>query len=119
MVMLMKTDVIHHGTSTPQDEPTRHVTGQYLAKNGLTARDRARLAADIIDGQVKIRNLTIRQTAWLCRVSVPCVSDASRPPAAPESLAEHFARATPAEWLEAARAVGPAAVWDRMIAPLV
>jgi hypothetical protein len=47
------------------------------------------------------------------------VAAARRPPPAPESLAEHFARATPAEWLEAARTVGVTTVWDRMIAPLV
>jgi hypothetical protein len=39
--------------------------------------------------------------------------------AAPESLAERFARAAPTEWLECARMVGPAIVWDHMIAPLV
>jgi len=116
--MLMKTQSIYQGTPTPQ-EPTRHVTGQYLAKNRLNARDRARLAADIISGQVAPRNLTVRQTAQLCRVSEPYVAAARRPLPAPESLAEHFARATPAEWLEAARSVGVGVVWDRMIAPLV
>jgi hypothetical protein len=119
-VMLMKTQqVIYQEPQTPQ-ESARHVTGQYLPKNRLNARDRARLAVGIIDERVKIRNLTVGQVARLCRVSVPYVIDARRPPAKPESLlAEHFARATPAEWLEATRAVGPAAVWDRMIAPLV
>jgi hypothetical protein len=116
--MLMKTQSIYQGTPTPQ-EPTRHVTGQYLAKNRLNGHDRARLAAGIIDGQVTIRSLTVRQTAGLCRVSEPRVAAVRRAPAAPESLAEHFVRSTPAEWLEAARAVGVAAVWDRMILPLV
>jgi hypothetical protein len=116
--MLMKTGVIYQTTPTPQDEPTR-VTGQYLAKNRLNARDRARLAAGIIDGQLTLQNLTIGQAAKLCRVCVPYIADVRRPPPAPESLAEHFARATPAEWLEAARAVGVVTVWDRMIAPLV
>jgi hypothetical protein len=117
--MLMKTQqVIYQGTPNPQDEPTRHVSGQYLAKNRLNARDRARLAAGIIDERVKIQNLTVAQVARLCRVSAPCVIDARRR-AKPESLAEHFARSTPAEWVEAARAVGPAKIWDSMIAPLV
>jgi hypothetical protein len=117
-MMLMKTDVIYQETPTPQ-ESSRLVTGQFLAKNRLNARDRARLAARIIDGQVKIQNLTIRQTARLCRVSEPYVTAARKPPAAPETLAEHFVRATPAEWLEVARVIGPAALWDRMISPLV
>jgi hypothetical protein len=117
-MMLMKTDLIYQETPTPQ-EFSRLVTGQFLAKNRLNARDRARLAARIIDGQVKIQNLTIRQTARLCRVSEPYVTDARRPPAKPESLAQHFARATPAEILEAARTLGPAVVWQRMVEPLV
>jgi hypothetical protein len=36
-----------------------------------------------------------------------------------ESLAEHILRSTPEEVLEAARVVGPARVWDWMIAPIV
>jgi hypothetical protein len=100
-------------------ESTRQVTGQFLAKNRLNARGRARLAAGIIDEQVRIRNLTVRQAARLCRVSEPYVAAARKPPAAAESLAEHFARATPNEWLEAARTIGPAKIWDSMIAPLV
>jgi hypothetical protein len=117
--MLMKTERIYQGSTNPQDEPTRHVTGQYLAKNRLNARARAHLAADIIDGRAKVRNLTVRQTAQLCRICVPYISAARRPPAAPESLAEHFARSTPDEWLACARTIGPAIIWDRMIAPLV
>jgi hypothetical protein len=38
---------------------------------------------------------------------------------APLSLAESFARAAPSEWLACARMVGPAAVWDHMVAPLI
>jgi hypothetical protein len=117
--MLTKTDVIYQGIPTPQDEPTHHVSGQYLAKNRLNARDRARLAAGIVNERVKIRNLTVGQVARLCRVSVPYVADARKPPAKPESLSEHFARSTPDERLECARTIGPAAVWDHMIAPLV
>jgi hypothetical protein len=37
----------------------------------------------------------------------------------PESLAAHFLRATPEERLEAARAIGPAVIWDEMIVPIV
>ena len=116
--MLTKSPLIYRQAPTSQGNP-RQVSGQFLARNRLNARDRARLAAGIIGGQVTIRNLTVRQTARLCGVSEPYVAAARRPPPAPESLAEHFARATPAEWLEAARTVGVTTVWDRMIAPLV
>jgi hypothetical protein len=115
----MKTDCIYQRTSAPQDERPRRVTGQYLAKNRLSARDRARLAAGMVDGRVKVKDWTVRQTARLCRVSEPYVVAARKLPPAPESLAEHLARATSAEWLEAARTVGVAAVWDRMVLPLL
>jgi hypothetical protein len=118
MKMLQKTDVIYQEIPTPQ-ETTRHVTGQYLAKNRLKARDRARLAVGIIDERVRIQNLTVGQVARLCRVSVPYVTDARRPPAKPESLAELFSRATPAEWRECARTIGPAKIWDHMVMPLL
>jgi hypothetical protein len=36
-----------------------------------------------------------------------------------ESLAEHLLRSTPEEMIEAGRKVGPAVIWDRMIAPIV
>jgi hypothetical protein len=36
-----------------------------------------------------------------------------------ESLAEHIARSSPAERLEAGRVVGPALVWDEMICPVL
>ena len=47
------------------------VTGQYLARNSLNARDRARLAADIIAGRVQVASgsLTIGQIRTLCRVN--------------------------------------------------
>ena len=36
-----------------------------------------------------------------------------------ETLAEHFARSAPSEWLEAAREIGPGIIWDHMVAPLI
>jgi hypothetical protein len=117
-MMLMKTDaVIYPQTPTPQ-EPARHVSGIFLARNHMNARDRACLAAGIVDERVKIRNLTVAQVARLCRVSAPYVA-AARSRAKPESLAEHFARSTPDEWRECARAIGPAKIWDSMITPLI
>jgi len=118
MKMLQKTDVIYQETPSPQ-QPARPVTGQYLARNRLKARDRARLAADIKAERVPVRNLTVAQVARLCRVCVRYVTDVSRPPAKPESLAEHFARSTPDEWRECARTIGPANIWDHMVMPLL
>ena len=54
--MLMKTDVIYRGTPTPQGS-ARHVTGQYLAKNRLNARARARLANEIREGRAEITDI--------------------------------------------------------------
>jgi hypothetical protein len=54
----------------------------------LGARDRARLAADIISGQVTIQNLTISQIARLCRVCVPYIEDARRQPSACDQLVQ-------------------------------
>jgi hypothetical protein len=98
---------------------TPAISGQYLAKNKLGKRARAQLAANILNGRVKVGNLTVRQTARLCRVSVPYINDAQKPPVKSESLAEHFRRSSPDEWRECARAIGPVVIWDQMIAPLV
>jgi hypothetical protein len=117
--MLTRTRDIYQGNQSLQDEPARDVTGQYLAKNRLNARARARLAASIADERVKIRKLTIGQAARLCRVCKPYVTAARRPPTAPETLAEHFARSTPDERLACARTIGTAVIWDSMINPLV
>jgi hypothetical protein len=37
----------------------------------------------------------------------------------PETLAEHFARSTPEECLDAANVIGVEVIWDRMIVPLI
>jgi hypothetical protein len=126
--MLTKTNGIYHLNPPQQDEPPRLVTGQYLAKNWLSARERAQLAADIIAGRIKIdaSTLTIGQVITLARANVHHVNAVRFPDrvkrgqkaVAPEpTLAERFARATPSERLNCARAVGPAAVWDQMIVP--
>jgi hypothetical protein len=65
------------------------VTGQYLARNSLNARDRARLAADIIAGRVQIdpSSLTIGQIRNLCRVNQLYVDEARSPEACPPEQA--------------------------------
>jgi hypothetical protein len=115
--MLMKTQVIYQETPSPQ-EPTRHVTGQYLAKNRLSPRDRARLAAGIIGGQITIRNLTVRQTARLCRVSEPYIT-AARKPSPCDLLVRDWNAATGAERIEFARRVGVDRIFDGAIAPVI
>jgi hypothetical protein len=135
--MLMRTaDGIYQKTSPLQVV----VTGRNIAHGHRTVNERAFLAGDMKRGRVSPIELTIKQCAMLCRVCVPYVaaavaiaddSDAraavlaGRLPllavakAGTETLAEHFVRSTPNELLEAARVIGPAVLWDRMISPLV
>jgi hypothetical protein len=134
---MRKANGIYHENSPQQDAPARLVTGRYLAKNWLSARERAQLAADIVGGRVAIdaSTLTIGQVITLARANVRYFNEVRFPDrvkgrqqkklaavkaVAPEpTLAERFAQATPSERLMCARVVGPAAVWDHMIAPLV
>ena len=110
---------IQNGSTTG----TRKITGQYLARNRLGKRARARLVNDIRGGRLEVTNLTVRQAAYLCRVSVPSYTYYAKairkPSPAPETLVELFRHSTPEQLLACARAVGPAVVWDKMIAPLV
>ena len=139
--MLTKTQDIYHGSLARQDEPIPPIRGRWLAHTKWSASERALLMADLHLNRLTLTSPTIRQCAGLGRVCVPyiraaidisddqaartavlhgdcTVLDAGKADAS-ETLAEHFARATPAEWLECARTVGPAVIWDEMIAPLV
>jgi hypothetical protein len=76
--MLTKTSVIYQENQSPQDdEPVRQVTGTYLAKNWLSARERAQLAADIIDRRATIdaSTLTVGQISKICRANRIYVSE--------------------------------------------
>jgi len=92
--------------------PARVVSGQFLAKNRLCKRDRARLAADIIARKVMVVDLTASQLATLCRVCPAYVAEArGRTPATTRLLrewnaADHQAR------VAFARAVGAEQVFD-------
>ena len=139
--MLMKTNGIYHEIPRQQDEPTALVTGRNLAHVKRSVPERAFAGADLHLNRIGLTSPTIKQCARLVGVCVPYVAaavaiaddefgraavltdeltllDATKATAA-ETLAEHFARTGPAEWTEAARAIGPALVWDHMIAPLV
>jgi hypothetical protein len=117
------------------------VTGRFLARNEYPAYRKAFLAADLVAGKKRLVGPTPKQAAELSRVSVPYTYAALKilqqhpehrelhenglwplietKPGNSESLAAHFARSTGEEWLECARTIGPAVVWDRMIAPLI
>ena len=135
--MLMKADAVYQEIPTPQIV----VNGRFLAHNKRPAPERALVGAALVLNTAKLVSPTVKQAAALARVSVPYVAagvaiaddqaaieavlagdcailDAAKASAS-ETLAEHFARATPDEWLEVARTVGPSVVWDRMISPLV
>jgi hypothetical protein len=114
---------------------------QALAHGKRSVPERASIAADLHLNRVELISPTVKQCAHLAGVcasyvaaAVAIVDDQAAREAvlagdctlldaakavAPETLAEHFARSTPKEWREAARAIGPALVWDHMIAPLV
>ena len=139
--MLERTEAIYHGTLARQDEPAPTIRGRYLAHAKLSANERALLMADLHLDRLRLTSPTVKQCAGLGHVCVPYVAaaisiaddraartavlhgdctvlDAARADTS-ETLAEHFARTTPAEWLECARTIGPAVIWDQMIAPLV
>jgi hypothetical protein len=102
---------------------SERVTGQAIAKSHWSPRKRARYAAKWRSGLIDVKPTT-KLAAEVFGVSIPLVLEEiakvnGAKLATSESLAEQFSRATPAEWLECARAVGPAVVWDQMIAPLV
>jgi hypothetical protein len=104
-------------------EPTttaiRKLCGQYLAKNRLNARARARLAAEILVGQAEPVSLTVKQVAALCRVSVPYVSEARNPAPATDVLVKAWNAASPDERIAFARTVGSDKIWDGAIAPII
>jgi hypothetical protein len=114
-------------SSSPSAIPLK-VTGQAIAKSHWSPRRRAFLAAKWHSGQVTIEP-TVKLAAEVFGVSVLLVNAAiadaeykrwlSEQDSPSESLTEHLKRSTPDEWLEAARAIGPAAIWDRMIAPIL
>ena len=99
-------------TATPDTTAVRRVSGQFLAKNHLSKRARARLAADVLAGKAVITDFTVKQAAALCRVSTPYIAEArGRTPAATRMLrdwnaADHEAR------VAFARAVGAERVFD-------
>jgi hypothetical protein len=90
------------------------ITGRNVAHGKRTARQRAALAAGLVNGRIIITPLTVVQATAICHVSYPSVAAAL---GRGETLAQHFARCSEAELLVAARQIGIDRVWDTMIAP--
>jgi hypothetical protein len=115
------------GPASPAKPPTTTIiTGQYAAKARFTRRQRARMAAGLSTGEVVIQLLTVKQAAAIMQVPVLDVTRVRRNGkragtgrSNAETLADHIARSSLAERLEAARVVGPAVVWDTMIEPVI
>jgi hypothetical protein len=101
--------------------PARTVTGQFLARTHLPKWARAHLAANIIDGKMAVTDLTDKQIAALCGISVAYAYAvrAGKKPKPKPTLADRLASASPSERAEAAARLGPAVVWDTMISPLL
>jgi hypothetical protein len=86
------------------------------------AHERARMAAAAYDEGRPLARPTLAQIAFAWRVPIAGVQRArarnghnKKTP----TLAEHLTPASPAELVEAARALGVDRVWDEMILPLV
>ena len=122
--MLTKTSVIYQRDQSPQDEPTRGVTGQYLVRNDLDARGRARLAADIIDRRLTVdaTTLTAKQVTALARANVRYVSEVRFPDRVKRRQLKKFAAVFdaigPDARAEACRTIGIERVWNALIAAL-
>jgi hypothetical protein len=128
-------------------EAIASITGRNLAHAERTKVELAFIGADLHLGRLALVSPTIKQCAALVGTCCPYITAAiaiadnetvcdlvldgvvpligvagtvgAAETVRSESLSEHFARSTPDEWLEAARAIGPALVWEHMISPLV
>jgi hypothetical protein len=123
--MLTKTSVIYQSNQSPQDdEPVRHVSGHYLAKNWLSARERAQLAADIIDRRATIdaSTLTVGQISKICRANRIYVSEVRFPDRVKrrqqKKLAAIFDAIGADARAEVCRTVGVERVWNALVAAL-
>jgi hypothetical protein len=95
----------------------RQVRGQFLAKNKLTPRERARLAAEILTGHADVVDHTKPQAAFLCRVSVSSIKNVGKPAArkpVSDVLLDIWRRASPEQRREFVRNAGAEAVWQTL-----
>jgi hypothetical protein len=75
------------------------------------------MAKALVRGDLIMTPLTRTQAAAICNVPYPALAEFLGP-CKPESLADHLARASQEERVEAARSIGVDAVWS-MIDPLL
>jgi len=91
------------------------VTGEFLAKNRLSKRARAQLAADIISGKVRVADFTIKQAAALCSVSVAYINEARAPDPAVAKLLRDWNEAGPNQRVAFARAANAERIFDVLV----
>ena len=108
--------------SAPRAWPPLKITGQSLAKGRRTKAQRISLAEALHAGKVEVTKPTLKQSAALARLPVHKIyraRQARKPKPTTPSLAEHLVNSSPAERIDAARALGVDVVWDTMILPIV
>jgi hypothetical protein len=91
-----------------------------VSRSNKTKAERAVIAAAILDNGLAICGLTTAQLAILFGTTASAINKRRarrRNGRTQPTLADRFLRASPAERLEAARAIGIDTVWDSMIAP--
>jgi hypothetical protein len=104
--------MLYRPTTTSAATTVRYVTGQFLAKNRLCKRDRAKLAADILARKVVVIDLTAKQLAGLCRVSSTYIAEARGRSNATTRLLRDWNLADPEQRVAFARAAGAERVFD-------
>jgi hypothetical protein len=105
-------------TTTPTATAVRRVTGQFLAKNRLSKRARAQLAADVLAGKAVITDFTIRQLSTVCRVSPLYIAEArnkARRPDYATRLARAWQVADSDQRIQFIRRAGPERIFDATV----
>jgi hypothetical protein len=92
------------------------VTGQYLARNRLSKRDRAQLAAEILAGRARVGDLTTKQVAALCRVSLPYIAEAREGDRTAARLLHDWESADANQRVVFARRAGVERIFDTLVA---
>jgi hypothetical protein len=95
--------------------PPRAIRGQFLARNRLSKRARAQLAADVLAGRAVISDLTVGQVSLLCRVSRPYVTQAREPDRAAARLLHHWKAADADQRVAVARRAGVEMIFDTLV----
>jgi hypothetical protein len=105
-------------------QPHPLITGRWLAHNRLNARDRARLAADIIARRKRIdgASLTAKQIIKLCRANKAYVNEARFPERVRQNrrnkLAKAFNQIEFESRVELCRTIGAERVWNALAAAI-